>query len=276
VKKIFEVRSIARSDNKVMSWGARRTRAEAESLLAERTRDPAWANKHHSKWWIEEIDATGTFEIPSRPKPRERYSTSTEVVSNGQGYMSSLDVTVKDAAGNVAATYRRNHSGFYRTFEPFRQSGKMFALISTDYTATAVLDLTTGQVIASEQPHPNGFCPVGFYVPDWWDLHDDSILPGSMSWRADYEHPNGQFGFVWGCIWGDDTSWKVQYLDLSRIQDGVIRRDDRFGYLPLASHDALEAREFIEVSFWDGKPSVTFAVEQRFDLGTGQPLSADD
>lgn len=45
----------------------------------------------------------------------------------------------------------------------------------------------------------------------------------------------GDFGFVWGCVWGDDSSWKVQNLDLSAVQDGVIRRDERFGYLKLMS-----------------------------------------
>jgi hypothetical protein len=34
---------------------------------------------------------------------------------------------------------------------------------------------------------------------------------------------------------GDDSSWKVQYLDLSRVQQGVVRRDERFGYLELAT-----------------------------------------
>jgi hypothetical protein len=131
-----------------------------------------------------------------------------------------------------------------------------------------------------------GFCPVGFYVPDWWDLHDESIIPGSEYWNADYEWPSGEFGFVWGCVWGDDSSWKVQYLDLARIHSGVIRREERFGYVELATDghrcpclepeavappQRTDPPPFIRLERWEGKTNVTFAVEMRFDLATGQP-----
>ncbi|MGD0811448.1 MAG: hypothetical protein ABSA91_17335 [Acidimicrobiales bacterium] len=52
------------------------------------------------------------------------------------------------------------------TFEPFRIGDRNFALISPHYTATSVMDLATGEIIAGEQPSSGGFCPVGFYVPD--------------------------------------------------------------------------------------------------------------
>src|SRR5206468_249746 len=125
--------------------------------------------------------------------------------------------------------YERN-CGMLQTFEPFRQGKRELALISREYTKTAVLDLTSGEVIAeeSESTPGGGFCPVGFYVPDWWDLNDGSVIPGSEYWDDDNEWPTGDFGFVWGCYWGDDTSWKVQYLDLCCVQEGVIAREERF------------------------------------------------
>jgi hypothetical protein len=174
-----------------------------------------------------------------------------------------------------------------QTFEPFRQRDREFALISRDYTRTAVLDLASGKVIA-EEVHTGapgyGFCPVGFYVPDWWDVKDGSKLPGSEHWSADDEWPIGDFGFVWGCQWGDDSSWKVQYLDLSRVQDGVIGRDERFGYLELATNGfktpcltpnleagtKTEPPSFIKVSRYEGVSKVTFAVEMAFDLESGK------
>ena len=91
-----------------------------------------------------------------------------------------------------------------------------------------MLDLATGLVIAEEPVSSGGFCPVGFYVPDWWDLHDESVIPGSEYWSDDREWPSGEFGFVWGCVWGDDNSWKIQHLDLTGIQSGVILRNERF------------------------------------------------
>jgi hypothetical protein len=128
--------------------------------------------------------------------------------------------------------YNRNYR-MLQTFEPFRNSHGEFALISRHYMATAVLDLRSGEIIAEERGDSNHFCPVGFFVPDWWDVNSGD-LPGSETWTADDEWPIGDFGFVWGCAWGDDSSWKVQYLDLSRVHEGIIAREERFGYLELA------------------------------------------
>jgi hypothetical protein len=98
-------------------------------------------------------------------------------------------------------------------------SERELALIPRGYTKTAVLDLASGEVIAEEtESSPGaGFCPVGCYGPDWWDVNDDSIIPGSEYWDGDKEWPTGLFRFVWGCYWGDDTSWKVQHLDLTLL-----------------------------------------------------------
>ncbi|MDX2087961.1 MAG: hypothetical protein SFX73_08930, partial [Kofleriaceae bacterium] len=154
-----------------------------------------------------------------------------------------------------------------------------------NYTRTAVLDLATGTVIAEEAEDApgSGFCPVGFYVPDWWDVRDGSIIPGSEYWNADREWLSGDFGFVWGGYWGDDSSWKVQHLDLSQIRDGIIKRDDRFGYVALATHSwkppwtdleramepPSEAPRFIRVSRYDGVARAAFDVELDFDLSSG-------
>jgi hypothetical protein len=277
VSTIHEVRSVARSDGRQHHWGARRTREEAEALLAERTtgKNQAWAEKYHERWWIEEIDTSGLFEIPSAPTPRVRYSTRTKAVETGDGTWNTLHVEVLDETGRVVAAYDRNYPSLFRTFEPFRQGKRMLALTSTHYTATSVLDLATGEVVAAEEPNAWGFCPTGFYVPDWWDVHDGSILPGSSGWRDEYELPRGDFGFVWGCVWGDDSSWKVQYLDLSRVQEGQIRREERFGYLKLASHAKLDAKEFIECSFEGDRCTVTFSVLASFDLESGARTDAE-
>jgi len=46
-----------------------------------------------------------------------------------------------------------------------------------------------------------------------------------MYWSADDDQwpAAGDFGFVWG----DDSSWKVQYLDPSAVQDRAERRPGR-------------------------------------------------
>jgi hypothetical protein len=247
-----------------------------------------WAEQYHNRGFIiREVAVDTDFEIPTRPAPRDKYFVKRTATTRPGTWHSTLvdvfrrNVSVGDA--EKVCRYERNYTMF-QTFEPFRQGGRELALISRDYTATAVLDLTSGEVIAEEacEPKGSGFCPVGFYVPDWLDVHDESLIPGGKYWTADDEWPVGDFGFVWGCYWGDDSSWKVQYLDLSRVQQGIIARDERFGYVELAMNgycspcldpkppEKRTSPPFIRVSKYQGTAKVTFAVEMGFDLASGE------
>jgi hypothetical protein len=264
-----------RDDGRVSSFGARRSRADAEAHLAaesKRYNPSAWRN-----FRVEEVDTTGLFEIPSRPTPRERYSVRVTQTSPAEKWTT---VAVEVFEGErLVGRYDRSYA-MLRTFEPFRQGDRDYALISPNYTATSVMDLASGEIIAGEEPSPGGFCPVGFYVPDWWDINEraerDGTLPGSLRWTFDHEWPIGEFGFVWGCVWGDDSSWKVQYLDLSRVQEGVLAREERFGYVILDTGEAegrevwRDAREFIRLWSYSGVPRVDFRTRQTFDLTSGE------
>src|SRR5262245_10694745 len=242
---VFRVYGVHEGRENDYFFGAYRTVAEAEAEIAKlRVREMDgrnWAEQYHNRGFvIREAVVQTDFETPPRPKPRDRYFVRSTRKAYGPGILPGSMVEVFRRAGaggepEKVCEYERNY-GLLHTFEPFRQGGREFALISPQYTGTSVLDLATGRVIAEEPVSPGGFCPVGFYVPDWWDLHDGSIIPGSEYWKAESEWPTGEFGFVWGCIWGDDGSWKVQYLDLSQILQGVLRREERFGYVELATH----------------------------------------
>ena len=104
-------------------------------------------------------------------------------------------------------------------------------------------------------------------------------------WNADQEWPVGDFGFVWGGVWGDDSSWKLQYLDLSRVQEGIIVRDERFGYLELAvdhytspclnlettgKSGRSEPPAYIEIDNDAGDIRANIAVTMNFDVRTGK------
>jgi hypothetical protein len=270
---IYEVR--ARHGDRVHSFGARRTKAEAEVLLADTRERAAHAAGHHDRYWIEEIPTEGLFEVPDVPTPRERFSARVAPAqSPREGTGTTIGVEIVESS-RVVASYERNYA-MLDTFEPFRQGTRDFALISPNYTATSVVDLATGQIVAREEPSLAGFCPVGFYVPDWWDVHDGGKLPGEMWWTIDDEWPSaGDFGFVWGCIWGDDSSWKVQHLDLSQIERGILRRDERFGYVELATPPGAPATDFIQCQSSEGRREVEFAVPQTYDLGTGERVDLD-
>lgn len=271
-------------------FGTFRTVSDAEAKIAKLSASEMngrnWSEQHHNLGFIiREVTVDIDFEIPSQPSPRDKYFiTGTPKGSPGTWPSTLVEVFERGAPNggmSKVCEYVRNYS-LLQTFEPFRQGDRDFALISPRYTSTCVLDLQSGQIIAEEVASERGFCPVGFYVPDWWDVNDGSTIPGSVYWSADHEWPNGNFGFVWGCIWGDDSSWKVQYLDLSDVQRGAIRRDERFGYVELATSGfdhrcqqlsppaTRSAPHFIDVSRYEGVAQVRFAVEMEFDLESGK------
>jgi hypothetical protein len=88
-------------------------------------------------------------------------------------------------------------------------------------------------------------------------------------------HP---FGFVAGCIWGDDSSWKVQYLDLSRAAEGVLKREERFGHLELPNAITLE--QAVDLQFIDhGEEKVErvrITSVRNSSLADGQPVDPAD
>ncbi len=277
-------------------FGAFRTQAAAQGEMAKLSarlmHGQNWAMRYHNLGFVIREKVVDTdFEIPALPMPRHKYFVQCTAKSHSTGAWDSTRVQVSRRLisadePQAICEFERSHAMF-QTFEPFRQAQREFALISMDYTRAAVLDLASGKVIAEEpetDPPGNGFCPVGFYVPDWWDLHDESILPGSVFWTDDDAWPIGDFGFVWGCYWGDDSSWQLQYLDLSRVRDGVIGRDERFGRVELATRgyespcfaanlDSIKqsAPPFIQISRAGGLVRVRFDVEIDFDLASGKP-----
>jgi hypothetical protein len=292
---VYRVYGLHEGRQKDFFFGAFRSRSEVDAEVAKlRAREMNgrnWAEQYPNRGFvIREVVVETDFEIPTQPKPRDKYAVKGSRKANQPGTIDSTIVEVfrrADSRGSPVkiCEYERNLF-LAQTFEPFRQGDREFALISRDYTRTAVLDLGSGVVVAEEpDTGGNGFCPVGFYVPDWWDVYDGSIIPGSEYWDADREWPNGDFGFVWGCNWGDDGSWKVQYLDLSRVQEGVVRREERFGYVELAtfgfnnpcltlvaeSPRKSDPPSFIVVSRRGGVARVIFAVEMQFGLESGRP-----
>ena len=235
---------------------------EAEIQMQIAIDKAADAGVRTGDYWIEQIDTEGLFQLPSLPLPRHKYKVATDVdIIKGK---TSVQVWHEDGA--YIGRYERDHAQFHQTFEPFRQSGREYALISPRHTGIAVMDLENGCIIAELADDADPFSPVAFYVPDWWDLNDGSVLPGSTHWHTDLEWPTGDFGFVIGAAPSDDHTWKVQYLDLSAIRDGIIRRDDRFGYVELAWTTEDNPADAIFCRLLNGRPQVSFAVLEHFDL----------
>lgn len=85
-------------------------------------------------------------------------------------------------------------------------------------------------------------------------------------------------GFVSGCVWGDDSSWKVECLDLTRVSEGVLKRDSRLGYFELPGKVNLP--EAI-LGVKEVKEGDVTAIQLRIagiytlDAFTGKPISYD-
>ena len=190
----------------------------------------------------------------------DRFYVRTEEIDNGPGIMKSLRVSVfeNDAVRErKVGEYVRNFAGLYDTFCPFQQAGRWYALYSRDYTATRVMELPSCLDVAGEEPHANGFCPVDFHVPF---AHERVIAAGHA----------GLFGFVAGCIWGDDSSWKIQYLDLARISEGILLRQEKFGYIAMPD-DKRRLAECISLDsyFPPESPFVTIIASTHFNVLSG-------
>lgn len=164
-----------------------------------------------------------------------RYFVTTETIPTQPGCWDKLLVSVHqeddDGVDTIVGTYKRNYSCLYNTFHPFQKGDKWYALYSKDYQTTSVMELPSCKHLADG---PEAFCPVDFYVPQGRDLNMDGSLP-------EYEKNAGTFGFVSGCIWGDDSGgWKAEFLDLSKIEEGVLVQDGRLGYFELPGYKDLK------------------------------------
>lgn len=247
-----------------------------------------------------------------QPKPDIRTRYRAQMMSEGPGWPRG-PVNVyrieEDGSETVVTTYTRNYS-MLKTFEPFAQkqgdTWHDYALISPDYTSLSVLDLESGEIIAEEQPEVvtkeqaakskfwkegdvlPGFCPMEFYVPNWWDEYgedynietllqkypedgDERSVKFILSEIENMSYYEGQYGFYSGCVWGDDSSAKLQYVDLSRIKEGIVTTDDRFGYLQLP--DKGDLKDHINVV--GGFPRIAVSTVVYYDIDLKKMVGKD-
>jgi hypothetical protein len=222
-----------------------------------------------------------------------------EPIANRPGTWDSLRVgvfRVDPAAGSdrelaesaqQIGEYVRNYRSLYETFYPFQGTdGSWYALYSPDYTSTRVLRLPDCVDIGGEPSAGGGFCPVAFYVPRYregWVAADDGArlpyvvtandLPAGQRFDT-YEYDcdalgpvrGFPFGFVAGCHWGDDWSWKVQLLDLRQAHRGLVGREAAaLGYLALPDDLTLAECVHLEGDTPDAQ-RLTLAVRRSFAL----------
>jgi hypothetical protein len=170
--------------------------------------------------------------------------------------------------------YTRNYPQYgIGTWYPLSRGNKDYALYSPDYTCTRVMELPSCKDIGGEEPHAAGFCPVEYYLPEIRYSEKRPDKDGTVFYHEKKEP--SQVAFVAGCIWGDDSSWKIQCFDISQIESGIITRDERFGYVPMPKGTTLAQTASLERDEESGKVIATFAVMQTYDLVTGEIAVVD-
>lgn len=160
-----------------------------------------------------------------------RYSTHATQISQRRDSWSTLRVDIP-RDGEVIGSCERDYPSLLGTFHPFiGPDGATYARYSPHYTGTRLMRLPGCVDIGGEPPSDEGFCPADYFAP----FDPARGLDGTI-------------GFVAGCIWGDDSSWKVRFVDLLRVTEGRLAVDERFGYLELPDDRSLE--QAIDLRDW--------------------------
>lgn len=189
------------------------------------------------------------FEEPEPPYSAKPIKT----IDYGEGTWNYLKIGIFHKDKQIGE-YVRNYNSFFNTFCPFCINGKWYALYSENYTCTYVMELPSCKKIGGEDPHGHGFCPTDYFIP----IKDDE--------KEDPEY--SKHGFISGCVWGDDSSWKIQHLDLSKIGEGIIKRDSRFGYIEMP-RNTKRLSDIIELDEWDSDKfhdTIEIGMSFRFKL----------
>lgn len=171
---------------------------------------------------------------------------------------------------NLIGEYLRNYCNYTAlTFCPFKIGGDWYALYSANYTSTRVMKLHDDHIEdwCGEDAAPGGFCPTEISVPKYVTVIDPTsgeqcvytdfdYSPEELtSLRDDFQNHTVldiqwcSFGFLCGCEWGDNSSWKLMYIDLSKVPNKILSITPKFGYWELPH--TLELRKCIDMNSWE-------------------------
>ena len=200
-----------------------------------------------------------------------KYFVDTKPIETGKNIWNILEVTVSrliNGQKEIVGSYTRNYPSFYDTFFPFVLNGRELALYSNHYMYTRVMELPSCKDLGGEDKtnveYRDHFCPVEFYVPVYrlvsYPEFEGKVIKGFLTGDEcfDKQYDNGKnmlgpvqycnFGFVAGCFWGEDQSWKIRFLDLSSANRGAIKKDRRLGFAELPSN--LTLKDAIDMRSW--------------------------
>lgn len=164
------------------------------------------------------------------------YSIKTTEIKKGEGYWSYILCEIYKGEEKIGE-YTRHYPSFSKeTFFAFTFKGKDYALFSANYTQIQLMSLPDCKEIKLKEEcikQMANFCPTEIYVPIWSDTkydfkgeekHIQQWINTLKKENDNYEYEYGycHLGLATGCIWGDDSSWKLMLIDLRKIDEGEI------------------------------------------------------
>lgn len=152
------------------------------------------------------------------------FITKTKNIDGGRYKSSTLKVTiysVEEDSELKIGEYDRDFCVLHKTFHPFKYKDTYYALYSPRCKETRIMELPSCKDYCAVE---GKIFPVEYYVPSLKDIN------ASQS-NKELEEIYGTFGFISGCYWGDDSTWKIGYIDLTGLEEKVVKADFRFGYV---------------------------------------------
>lgn len=184
------------------------------------------------------------FNLFKENKMKMKFTATEErIKSENAAYWDKLKVTIWQEQDNgiqkEIGNYTRNYSSYgISTFHPFKIKDQWYALYSKDYTCTRVMTLPDCKDWCGEEPNSFGFCSVEYYIPEFQETPLDNEKTYKSFITSEFDSSQEIFyydlAFVAGCVWGDDSSWKIEAFDLSQIENKILTRFQPFGYMELS------------------------------------------
>jgi len=212
-----------------------------------------WSDKQKRKaitdeMIIQHIHANMDTEI--KTKILKNYTREKEEIKNAPGTWSSTKYSILKDGVKVGEYTLDYHGG---PFLPFSIDGKEYALYTHHYETSSIMSLPDCKPLADCDGH---FCPVDFSIRDY-----DNDGPPDFKYAY-----SSLWAVVCGCVWGDDSGgWKLEALDLSRVEEGILTKFQPFGYCELSP----SAGELSKCISWDDW-GISLPLNGTFRFGTNK------
>lgn len=104
----------------------------------------------------------------------------------------------------------------------------------------------------------------GPYLKEEYESIRSKWLKDSEQWvsRNMYE-TYADYGFVGGCIWGDDSTDKVRFIDLKDLDNKNAIMDERFGYIEIGMNANLKDSIYVDAENDDSSTHRFFISEPQ-------------